>query len=238
MLLCAKSVLAHRWTVQKSYTPSDNWFGEFLNDLKEEFMLLSLWPKPLLCDHPMDLQQSSRQVDPCKTCYQFSEFSSPSQFFPLLFDRERFPLINSSHSILMLFLVKILLHQGRQKEWYTSGNACFIPCEHQTTVILLNELSLAGRAVWSHTERNLTQVMTVAGPLIEFRGQGSPSPTSQYLKQSFQSGDVCPGTGDLKLRLKCGTVLHLQHEYSLFSASIIGSHLIRCQACTRVGNDE
>lgn len=238
MLLCAKSVLAHRWTVQKSYIPSDNWFGEFLNDLKEEFMLLSLWPKPLLCDHPMDLQQSSRQVDPCKAFYQFSEFSSPSQFFPLLFDREHFSLINSSHSILMLFLVKILLHQGRQKEWYTSGNACFIPCEHQTTVILLNELSLAGRAVWSHTERNLTQVMTVAGPLIKFRGQGSPSPTSQYLKQSFQSGDVCPGTGDLKLRLKCGTVLHLQHEYSLFSASIIGSHLIHCQACTRVGNDE
>lgn len=53
MLLCAKSVLAHRWTVQKSQIPSDNWFGEFLNDRKEEFMLL--WPRPLLCEHPMDL---------------------------------------------------------------------------------------------------------------------------------------------------------------------------------------
>lgn len=236
MLLCAKSVLAHRWKVQKRHIPSDNWFGEFLNDHKE-FMLLSLWPKPLLCEHPMDLQQSTRQEDPCKAFYQFSEFSSPSLFSTII-DRESFSLINSSHSILMLLLVKLLLHQGCQKEWCTSGNACFIPCEHQTTVILLNELSLAGRAVWSHTERNLTEVMTVAGALIEFRGQGSPSPTSQYLKQSFQSGDVCPGTGDLKLPLKCGTVLHLQHEYSLFSASIIGRHLIHCQACTRVGNDD
>ena len=177
MLLCAKSVLAHRWTVQKSQIPSDNWFCEFLNDRKEEFMLLSLWPRPLLFV-AMDLQQSTCQVDLCKAFYHFSEFSSPSQFFPLLFDSKSFSLINSSHSIFMLLLVKILLNQGCQKKWYTSGNACFLPCEHQTTVILLNELSLAGRVIWSHTERNLTEVMTVAGALIEFRGQGTPSPTS------------------------------------------------------------
>ena len=91
MLLCAKSVLTHRWTVQKSHIPSDNWFSEFLNDCKEEFMLLSLWPKPLLCEHPMDLYQSTHQVDPCKAFYKFSEFSSPSQFFPLLLIGEFFP---------------------------------------------------------------------------------------------------------------------------------------------------